>query len=64
MKEDYRPGAEDAKRGFHAPSWGAHGNGRSIDASEFDRLLDELVDEDLASRPADFSRADIYIDHD
>lgn len=64
MKEDHRPGGDDAKRGFHAPHWAQHGNGRSLEASEFDRLLDELADDDLVSLPADFSRADIYIDHD
>lgn len=33
--------------------------------TEFFRLLDELAsDEDLPALPADFSRADIYADHD
>jgi hypothetical protein len=33
---------------------------------EFDRVLDELAagPEDLPPLPADFSRADIYLDHD
>jgi hypothetical protein len=36
-----------------------------LNSDEFFRLLDELsAEEDLPSLPADFSRADIYADHD
>lgn len=38
---------------------------QALSDAEFFRLLDELAsDEDLPTLPADFSRADIYADHD
>jgi hypothetical protein len=40
-------------------------SGRELTDSEFDRLLDELSDGPrLPHLPMDFSRADIYSDHD
>jgi hypothetical protein len=43
----------------------AEDEGRSLSDAEFDRLLDELsTGPRLAHLPDDFSRADIYADHD
>jgi hypothetical protein len=35
-----------------------------ISPEEFERLLDELALNDVPPLPADFSRTDIYLDHD
>lgn len=42
----------------------AGGAGALLTDEEFDRILDELPADDLVSLPADFSRSDIYADHD
>lgn len=41
-----------------------NGTSASLSDEEFNRILDELPVDDLPSLPADFSRADIYADHD
>ena len=40
--------------------------GAAVSLEEFDRVLDELaaLPPGMGSLPADFSRADIYVDHD
>ena len=35
----------------------------SISSEEFERLMDELANEDVPTLPADFSRADVYGEH-
>lgn len=35
----------------------------TVGDTEFVQLLDELVSDDLPTLPADFSRSDIYLDH-
>ena len=43
----------------------APGNGEPLTNEEFERLLDEVSEGlNLQPLPADFSRADIYLDHD
>jgi len=37
---------------------------RDLSDEEFTQLIDDLSSDDVPSLPADFSRADIYFDHD
>jgi hypothetical protein len=39
-------------------------NTGQMSLEDFDRLLDELAIDDVPPLPPDFSRADIYLDHD
>ena len=51
---------QDAQRNFHGTAMPT-----DISLEEFDRLLDDLSDgPPLPRLPDDFSRADIYLDHD
>lgn len=42
------------------------GDGKQIDPTEMDQILDELAEggENLPPLPSNFSREDIYFDHD
>ena len=55
------PASGPGRRGFGLP----HGPGSALTDGEFEQLLDELASgPGLPRLPADFSRADIYADHD
>ena len=49
-----------------AEAWAAAPSNGNVSAEDFDRRLDELAAglPGLAPLPADFSRADLYADHD